>query len=95
MDITSIIKKPFLTEKSGLLKEKGNYYIFEVDKNASKKMIKKAIEELFKVHVEKVNTVILPGKSKRFGRTISKARKFKKAIVKLKAGEKIELVEGV
>ncbi|MCX8094023.1 MAG: 50S ribosomal protein L23 [Candidatus Goldbacteria bacterium] len=95
MDITNIIKKPFLTEKSGLLKEKGNYYLFEVDKNASKKMIKKAIEELFKVHVEKVNTVILPGKAKRFGRTISKAREFKKAIVKLKAGEKIELVEGV
>ncbi len=95
MDILNIIKRPFLTEKSGLLKEKGNYYLFEVESNSSKKMIKKAIEELFKVHVVKINTVTLPGKTKRFGRTISKAQRFKKAVVKLREGEKIELVEGV
>ena len=95
MDTLNIIKKPFLTEKAGLLKEKGNYYSFEVDKNSSKKEIKKAIEEIFKVHVVKINTVTMPGKTKRFGRTISKAKKFKKAVVKLKEGEKIELVEGV
>jgi large subunit ribosomal protein L23 len=69
--------------------------LFEVDKKFSKKMIKNAIEEIFKVHVIKINTVTLPGKAKRFGRSISKAQKFKKAIVKLKEGEKIELVEGV
>lgn len=95
MDTLDIIKRPFLTEKSGLLKEKGNFYLFEVDKNSSKKMIKKAIEEIFKVHVVKINTVTMPGKTKRFGRTISKAQRFKKAVVKLKQGEKIELVEGV
>lgn len=95
MDTFNIIKRPLLTEKSSLLKEKGNFYVFEVDKNSSKKMIKKAIEEIFKVHVIKVNTVTMPGKSKRFGRYISEAKKFKKAIVKLKEGEKIEIVEGV
>jgi large subunit ribosomal protein L23 len=95
MDTFNIIKKPFLTEKSGVLKEKGNFYLFEVDKNSSKKMIKKAIEEIFKVHVIKINTITMPGKAKRFGRTVSKAQRFKKAVVKLKEGEKIEVVEGV
>lgn len=95
MDILNIIKRPLLTEKSGLLKENGNFYLFEVNKNASKKMIKKAIEEIFKVHVVKINTLTMPGKVKRFGRIISKAQKFKKAVVKIKEGEKIELVEGV
>jgi len=95
METLNIIKRPFLTEKSGLLKEKGNFYLFEVDKNSSKKTIKKAVEELFKVHVVRINTLTMPGKTKRFGRTISKAQRFKKAVVKLKEGEKIELVEGV
>lgn len=95
MDTINILKKPFLTEKSGLLKEKGNFYVFEVDKKSSKKTIKKAVEDAFKVHVVKINTITMPGKTKRFGRTVSEAKKFKKAVVKLKEGEKIELVEGV
>ncbi|HRU39776.1 MAG TPA: 50S ribosomal protein L23 [Candidatus Goldiibacteriota bacterium] len=95
MDIYQIIKKPSLTEKSGLVREKGNFYTFQVEKTATKKQIKKAIEGLFKVHVERVNTVMMPGKAKRFGRSVSAAVKFKKAIVKLKKDEKIEIVEGV
>ena len=95
MDIYKIIKKPSLTEKSGLVREQANFYTFHVDKDASKKEIKKAVEELFKVHVIRVNTVMMPGKSKRFGRSASNARKFKKAIVKLAKDEKIEIVEGV
>jgi large subunit ribosomal protein L23 len=95
MDIYQIIKKPSLTEKSGLVREKGNFYTFNVDKSATKKEIKKAVEEIFKVHVERVNTVMMPGKAKRFGRSSSEAKKFKKAIVKLKKDEKIEIVEGV
>jgi large subunit ribosomal protein L23 len=95
MDIYKIIKKPSLTEKSGLVREQANFYTFHVDKGASKKEIKKAVEELFKVHVIRVNTVMMPGKSKRFGKNSSTAKKFKKAIVKLKKDEKIEIVEGV
>jgi large subunit ribosomal protein L23 len=95
MDIYKIIKKPSLTEKSGQVKDKANFYTFHVDKNASKKEIKIAVQELFKVHVLRVNTVMMPGKAKRFGRSASDAHRFKKAFVKIKEGEKIEIVEGV
>ncbi len=95
MDLHQVIKRPSLTEKSGLVREKGNYYVFVVDKNASKEQIKQAVELMFKVHVLKVNTVMMPGKAKRFGRAVSEARKFKKAAVKIKKDEKIEIVEGV
>lgn len=95
MDSYSIIKKPMLSEKGSLMKEQGNYYLFAVAREATKSQIKKAVEEIFKVHVLKVNTITLPGKSKRFGRSISEAKKFKKAAVKIKADEKIEIVEGV
>ena len=95
MNVHKVIKKPSLTEKSGLIREKGNYYTFQVDKRASKKQIKQAVEELFKVHVVKVNTTTMPGKSKRFGRAVSDAKRFKKASVKLKKDEKIDIVEGV
>ena len=95
MDTYRIIKKPSLTEKSGQIREQGNFYTFHVDKDASKKEIKLAVEELFKVHVIRVNTVMMPGKSKRFGKGQSEAKRFKKAIVKLKKDEKIEMVEGV
>ncbi|HNZ29397.1 MAG: 50S ribosomal protein L23 [Candidatus Aerophobetes bacterium ADurb.Bin490] len=95
MDIYQIIKKPSLTEKSSIAREKGNFYTFEVDSKASKKQIKEAVEKIFKVKVLKINTANLPGKAKRFGRQISAARKFKKAIVQLKKEDKIEIVEGV
>lgn len=95
MDIYKIIKRPSLTEKSGLVREKGNFYTFHVDKDSTKKEIKLAVQELFKVHVIRVNTVMMPGKAKRFGRSASDAKGFKKAIVKLKKDEKIEIVEGV
>jgi len=95
MDMYQVIKRPLLTEKSTLAREQGNYYSFEVDSNASKKQIQEAVEKIFKVKVLKVNTVSMPGKSRRFGMKISEARKFKKAVVKLKKDDKIEIVEGV
>jgi len=95
MDIYQIIQKPVITEKATLVREKGNYYVFKVDRHASKGEIKNAIEKIFKVHVLKVNTTTLPGKAKRFGRSESAAHRFKKAVIKLKENEKIEMVEGV
>ncbi len=95
MDMYQVIKRPLLTEKSTLAREQGNYYSFEVDINASKKEIQQAVEGIFKVKVLKVNTVSMPGKSRRFGMKISKARRFKKAVVKLRKEDKIEIVEGV
>ncbi len=95
MDIYKVIKRPLLTEKSGRVREEGNFYTFEVEKNANKELIKQAVETLFKVHVIKVNTCTMPGKAKRFGKNSSEARRMKKAIVKLKKDEKIEILEGV
>ncbi len=90
-----IIKRPVITEKSSYMKDVGNYVVFEVDKKANKAQIKKAVEELFKVKVEGVKTIVVPGKEKRLGRSAGRVPSWKKAIVKLKQGEKIEFFEGV
>ncbi len=90
-----IIKRPVITEKSTDLRELGNYVVFEVDKRATKPQIKKAVEELFNVRVISVKTMIVPGKVKRLGRSVGRVPSWKKAIVKLKEGDKIEFFEGV
>ncbi len=94
--IQEIIIRPLVTERSTLLKEKGKYS-FEVNPNATKKEIKEAVEKVFKkekVEVLKVNTTNVPAKIRRFGRHQSKAYRWKKAIVTLKPGQKIEFFEG-
>ena len=87
-----IILKPIITENSmmGIMEKK---YTFKVAKNANKIEIAKAVAEVFKVKVEKVNTVNVLGKTKRMGRTSGKRPDYKKAIVKLAAGESIEFFE--
>jgi len=92
--IYSIIKKPLFTEKGAHLKESENKVIVEVDIKASKPEIKKAIEDIFKVQVEKINTVKLPGKWKTFGRSAGKRPARKKAMVTLKEGQKLDFIEG-
>jgi large subunit ribosomal protein L23 len=88
---TGLIKKPHITEKATDLSSQ-NKYVFDVDKNANKNEIKKEIERIYKVNVVKVSILKIPSKSKRFGNIISKKDKYKKAIVTLKEGQKIELV---
>ncbi len=89
-----IIKHPVITEKSSDLRE-ADWYVFSVDRKANKKEIKEAIENIFKVKVDKVRTLTLPGKNvKRFGRVMGKTSPLKKAYVKLREG-KIEFFEGV
>ncbi len=91
-----IIKHPLITEKSSSIKEI-NWYIFAVDSKSNKKEIKAAVEKLFKVKVDTVRTLTLPGKSvKRAGggRISGKRSPLKKAYVKIKEG-KIEFFEGV
>ncbi|RMG61115.1 MAG: 50S ribosomal protein L23 [Deltaproteobacteria bacterium] len=90
-----VIKRPVITEKSTVLKETGNYVVFEVDKRATKTQIKKAVEELFNVKVLSVKTMIVPGKVKRLGRSVGRVPSWKKAIVKLREGDRIEFFEGV
>ena len=86
-----IIKGPIITEKTSNLKEKENSITFSVDVKANKVQIKQAIEKIFNVKVESVNTVNVRPKKKRVGRYVGKTNKVKKAIVKLKEGSSIEL----
>lgn len=94
MTIYDVIKNPLVTEKSTQLKETQNTYVFCVDAKADKPLIKKSIEQLFKVKVASVRTSIVPGKFKRYGQSYGKAKSWKKAVVTLQEG-KIEVFEGV
>lgn len=94
-DMYSILKRPLLTEKGTDQKEALNKYLFEVDLNANKIEVRNAVEKIFNVKVTDVHTVNVKGKAKRVGRHLGKRSDWKKAIVTLKAGEKIEIIEGV
>ncbi|HWP45944.1 MAG TPA: 50S ribosomal protein L23 [Candidatus Limnocylindrales bacterium] len=92
-DVYSIIKRPLFSEKNSRLKAKYNKYVFEVDRNANKIEIKKALEEIFAVKVLKVNTINVLGKVRRRGRTSGKRPDWKKAIATLREGDKIPILE--
>ncbi|MEE9121734.1 MAG: 50S ribosomal protein L23 [Syntrophobacteria bacterium] len=94
-DAYKIIKRPLITEKSTIIKEMHNQLSFEVDRRANKIEIKKAVERIFKVQVEDVRTMNYQGKRKRLGRNEGRRRHWKKAVVTLKPGQKIEFFEGV
>jgi len=95
MNHTEILKRPLITEKATLLKETGNSVSFAVDPRANKKQIRDAVEALFKVKVIDVKTLNVPGKIKRRGRSVGRRPGWKKAVVVLKAGDRIEFFEGV
>lgn len=92
-DATTHILRPIMTERSTALKEQFNQYVFEVSTVSTKADIKRAVSELFKVKVESVRTMNIHGKFRRFGRGGGFRSDWKKAIVKLKVGDKIELVD--
>ena len=104
----TIIKRPLLTEKSARLRETGgnatppaegdNYaqqVVFEVARDANKIDIRRAVEQLFKVSVTDVRTLVVRGKAKRIGRFQGRRPSWKKAFVTLKPGDNIEFFEGV
>ncbi len=90
-----IIKRPVITEKTGIQKEEKNQVTFEVDRTANRIEIRKAVETIFNVRVAGVKTMQVKGKKKRRGRIMGKRKDWKKAIVKLMPGERIEFFEGV
>jgi large subunit ribosomal protein L23 len=90
----TIIKKPLFTEKGTILKESENKLLVEVALDANKIEIKRAFEEIFKVKVASVATITRLGKWKRYGKSIGKTSKMKKAVITLKKGEKLDFVEG-
>jgi len=94
-NVYSIIKKPLFTEKGAFLKESENKVLVEVDSGANKLEIKKAVEQIFKVKVEKVSTVSVKGKIRTYGRFSGRRPDRKKAIITLKKGEKLDFIEGV
>lgn len=89
-----ILVRPIVTEKNTALSEVGKYS-FEVALAANKIEVKRAVEEIFKVKVTAVNVLKVPGKMRRMGRTSGMTRTWKKAIVTLAPGERIELFQGV
>jgi large subunit ribosomal protein L23 len=93
--VYEVIKRPLMTEKSTSIGEKQNSYLFEVDISSTKEDIKEAVEKLFDVKVRDVNTMINHGKIKRVGRHQGRRSKFKKAIITLEEGQKIQMFEGV
>ncbi len=90
-ELYSVIKSPYLTEKVSTLMGEANQYAFKVDSNATKLQIKKAVEGYFSVDVENVNVVKVKGKNKRSRYRIKKGSDWKKAYVRLAAGQSIEV----
>ncbi len=90
-----ILRRPLVTEKSTTEKDLRNKLFFEVDRKANKIEIKQAVEKFFKVDVLDVATLNMNGKVKRVGRKFAKMPDWKKAVVTIKAGQRVEFFEGV
>jgi large subunit ribosomal protein L23 len=94
MNLYEILRRPLITEKNATLQAAGKY-VFEVAGVANKVQIKQAVEKAFNVKVTAVNVMTVPGKERRVGRRKILTPSWKKAIVTLEPGNKIELFEGV
>jgi len=94
MHLYEVLRRPLITEKATLLKEKGKY-VFEVSKEATKPQVKDAVEKAFKVKVVNVNVMSVPGKTKRMRKQEVRGSSWKKAIVTLEPGQKISFFEEV
>ena len=94
MNIDQVLVKPTITEKSTILQETGKY-TFQIAARANKIEVREAIEKSFDVTVLDVNITKLHGKRKRYGPRISKQPDIKKAVITLKSGDRINLVEGL
>jgi large subunit ribosomal protein L23 len=90
----AVLLRPIITEKTTVLTG-ADKYVFEVDVRANKNQIREAIQVAFNVRVSEVNTMVMKGKPKRFGRKVVNRPNWKKAIVTLVPGDKIELFEGI
>ncbi len=89
-NLSNIIKAPITSEKSTNAADQENRYVFKVANQATKLQVKKSVELMFNVEVEKVQLLNVKGKAKRFGRYMGKRSDWKKAYVKLKEGHNIE-----
>ncbi len=94
MQLYEVLRRPLITEKNTGL-QASNKYVFEVATGANKPLVKAAVEKVFKVTVSDVNIVSVYGKKKRYGARMVAKPSWKKAIVTLKEGDKIQIFEGV
>ena len=94
MHLYEVLRRPLITEKNTMLQAEGKY-AFEIAGEANKQQVKQAVEKVFKVNVLAVNVMTVHGKMRRVGRQQVLTQSWKKAIVTLKPGDKIELFEGV
>ena len=90
MDNFQVLKQPIVTERTTDLKEK-RQVVFKVDVQANKREIKRAVEALFDTQVQRVNTARVAGKPKRMGRYVGRRANWKKAVVTIKEGAKVDL----
>lgn len=90
--IYDVLRAPCLTEKAMMLKEALNTVVFKVHPEANKRQIKEAVERFFNVKVKDVRTMNFNGKEKRFGRVVGRRKDWKKAVVVLQEGEKLDFV---
>lgn len=95
MELANVIKRPILSEKSTSQTERLNQVTFEVNPDATKTQIRNAVEKYFKVKVGAVNTILVPGRRFRTKVGERKGAPWKKAIITLREGEKIEFFKGV
>ena len=96
MRVQEVIRRPLITEKSTVLRDDKNIIAFEVDRRANKIDVKRAVEAQFKVKVAEVRVALVHGKTRRQGRYSGRRPDWKKAYVRLAAGEKpIEFFEGM
>ncbi|MYD47470.1 MAG: 50S ribosomal protein L23 [Chloroflexi bacterium] len=94
MNISEVLLRPTITEKSTLLHEDGQY-TFQVAPRANKTLVKQAVEQNFGVKVVSVNITVNRGKRKRYGLRFKKQPDVKKAVVTLRPGDRIDLIEGL
>ena len=92
-NITQVIRRPIITEKSSLMRETTNQYVFEVNLRSNKHEIAQALEGLFNVKVLSVNTMVMPGRDKRYGRYMGRQNKWKRAVVTLAEGQAIDFFQ--
>jgi large subunit ribosomal protein L23 len=94
IQVYDVLRRPLITEKNTMLQSLGKY-AFEVAAGANKAQVKQSVEKAFKVTVTGVNIISVHGKPRRAGRRITLTPPWKKAVVTLAPGDKIELFEGV
>ena len=95
MHLYEVLRRPLITEKNTAIQAPQGKYAFEVTEEANKEQIKQAVEKAFNVSVTQVNVMTVPGKGRRLRGRLVMSPSWKKAIVTLKPGDKIELFEGV